>query len=139
MSQENENMETAADGPEGAGAVRVMIVDDAPSVRRNLRRMLEKEGYDVVCEAEDGDEALELAEKFTPDIVTMDVVMKRLDGIAAAQEIKKKLPNTKIIMVTQRIMPSVLLQSIRAGAENFVHKPIDEGEIIAAMKKAIAG
>lgn len=132
-------MEAAAGGPEGADAVRVMIVDDAPSVRRNLRRMLEKEGYNVVCEAEDGDEALDLAEKFTPDIVTMDVVMKRLDGIAAAQEIKKKLPNTKIIMVTQRIMPSVLLQSIRAGAENFVHKPIDEGEIIAAMKKAIAG
>lgn len=139
MSQDNENREGAGGGPEEAAAVRVMIVDDAPSARRNLRRALEKGGYDIVCEAEDGDEAVEMAARFTPDIITMDVVMKRLDGIAAAQEIKKKLPDTKIIMVTQRIMPSVLLQSIRAGADNFVHKPVDEGEIIAAMKKAISG
>ena len=115
---------------------RVLIVDDVPSMRRTLRRILESAGYDIVGEAEDGDEAVDMAMELSPDVVLMDVVMRRMDGIEATRMIKKARPDTKVIMVTQEARPSVVVQSMTAGAINFLIKPYQDIQILKIMSNA---
>lgn len=114
---------------------RVMIVDDVEWFRKTIRTMLEMRGYHVVGEAASGEEAVPLALELKPDIITMDLIMSGMDGVEAIERIRGRLPNTKIVMITQESKPSVVMKSLRAGADNFLMKPFDEKSLFFAVRK----
>ena len=119
-------------------AGQILIVDDMASIRRHLRDILESNGYTVVGEAEDGDQALGMVRKHKPDLVIMDIVMERMNGIDATRAIRSEFPSASIVMITQEAKPSVVLRSIQAGAKNFVIKPFREQQVLNVVRNALA-
>ena len=113
---------------------KILVVDDVASMRKKLRTILEEAGCEVVGEAEDGDEAVNLSRILKPDLVTMDIVMNRMNGIDATRELKHECPNIKVIMITQMAKPSNVKESMRAGAVNFIIKPFDAQSVTRIVK-----
>lgn len=96
---------------------RLLIADDHALVREGMRAMLASEqNLEVVGEAENGQEALELCRELRPDLILMDVRMPEMDGLAATREIKGKYPETKILILTTHESPEYLMDAVRAGA-----------------------
>ena len=121
--------------PHGIGGI--LIVDEMPRIRRHLRDILEKEGYYIAGEASDGDEAVPLAVALQPDLVVMDMVMKRMDGIVAAGHIRRLCPEARVVMVTREARPAVVLNSMKAGAVNFITKPFQDQQVISVVRNAL--
>jgi DNA-binding NarL/FixJ family response regulator len=121
-------------------AVRVLIVDDHALFRRGLQMVLENEGdIEVVGEASDGHEAVERAEKTTPDVVLMDVRMPKRSGIEATRAIKDVLPSTKILMLTISDEEADLYEAIKAGASGYLLKEISIEEVANAIRSVQQG
>jgi len=116
----------------------VLIVDDSHATRKNIRNMLERNGYVVVGEAEDGEDAILMNEVLKPDLITMDIIMKKVNGIKATTKIKNESPSTKVVMITQAAKPSLVQESIRCGASNFIIKPFEENALMSALKRIFA-
>jgi DNA-binding NarL/FixJ family response regulator len=124
----------------GDEAVRVMIVDDHALFRRGLQMVLEgEEDIDVVGEASDGHEAIELAERTTPDVVLMDVRMPKRSGIEATRAIKDTLPSAKILMLTISDEEADLYEAIKAGASGYLLKEISIEEVAGAVRAVQQG
>jgi two-component system NarL family response regulator len=120
--------------------VRVLIVDDHALFRRGLQMVLEGEpDIDVVGEASDGHEALESAERTSPDVVLMDVRMPKRSGIEATRAIKEVLPSTKILMLTISDEEADLYEAIKAGASGYLLKEISIEEVANAVRQVQAG
>ena len=120
--------------------VRVLIVDDHALFRRGLQMVLEGEAdIEVVGEASDGQEAVERAEKTTPDVVLMDVRMPKRSGIDATRAIKDVLPSTKILMLTISDEEADLYEAIKAGASGYLLKEISIEEVANAIRSVQAG
>jgi two-component system response regulator NreC len=120
--------------------VRVLIADDHALVRSGLRVLLEREGeFQVVAEAADGYEAVELAMQHKPDLILLDVAMPRLTGTDAAQHISGKLPNARIVIVSMHSDESYVLRALKAGARGYLLKASPEAEVIAAARAVAAG
>lgn len=117
---------------------RIMVVDDAAFMRMMLKDILTKGGYEVVGEAENGLRAVEKYKELTPDLVLMDITMPELDGIGAVKQIKSLDPNAKIIMCSAMGQQAMVLESIQAGARDFIVKPFQADRIIEAVSKIIA-
>lgn len=115
-----------------------MVVDDAAFMRMMLKDILTKGGYEVVGEAENGLRAVEKYKELTPDLVLMDITMPELDGIGAVKQIKSLDPNAKIIMCSAMGQQAMVLESIQAGARDFIVKPFQADRIIEAVSKIIA-
>ncbi len=115
----------------------VLIVDDAKFMRMVLRRILTSQGHTVVGEATNGEEAVEMYAKLRPDVVTMDIVMPKLNGIEAVRRIMQFDPSAKIIMVTALGQETFVLDAIKAGAREFIIKPFRNEEIIKVVAKTI--
>jgi two-component system, chemotaxis family, chemotaxis protein CheY len=115
---------------------RVLIADDAAFMRLTLKTTLEKIGFNVVGEAENGKEALEKYKTLNPDIVTMDCTMPQMDGQEALKLIKEYDANCKVIMVTAMGQETIVRKAILAGAVNFIVKPFKE-ETLAAVLNSI--
>lgn len=113
----------------------VLIVDDSHAMRKSLRTMLERNAYKVVGEAEDGEQAILMSRSLNPDLITMDIIMGKINGIKATIEIKSELPSTKVVMITQAAKPSMVQESMRCGASNFIIKPFEEYTLINALKR----
>jgi DNA-binding NarL/FixJ family response regulator len=117
---------TSAPAPDGTGtgdAIRVLVVDDHALFRRGLEMVLAQESdIDVVGEAADGAEAVELARELTPDVVLMDVRMPRRGGIEACTGIKDVTPTTKIVMLTISDEEADLYDAIKAGASGYLSR-----------------
>lgn len=96
-------------------AIRVVIADDHQIVRQGFRALLEKDGFEVVGEAEDGAEAVRLVKHFSPDIALLDIAMPNLNGIDAAREIQRASPDTRTILLTMFSEDHRLLEALRAG------------------------
>jgi two-component system chemotaxis response regulator CheY len=112
-----------------------VIVDDAVFMRTLLKRMIEEaEGYVVLAEGSNGFEAIELAKKHQPDIMTLDITMPDLDGIGAIKGIMAESPNTKIIIVSAMGQQSMVIEAIKLGAKDFVIKPFEKSSIMQAIK-----
>ncbi len=132
-------------GPEepvrsGGEPIRVLVVDDHALFRRGLEMVLVQEtDIDVVGEAGDGREALELARELTPDIVLMDIRMPRGSGIDACTAIKDVAPSTKIIMLTISDEEADLYEAIKAGASGYLLKEISIDEVAAAIRSVAGG
>jgi|GEM_PF-5753017 len=115
-------------------APKILIADDTKEVRAAMRKLLEREGYIVVGEAEDGDEAVTMAAELKPDLIIIDNVMHKMHGVEAIKLIKSKNPYIEIIMVTGVPSPSLIADCIKAGATNFLSKPIDRNHFLHIVK-----
>jgi two-component system, chemotaxis family, chemotaxis protein CheY len=118
-------------------ANRILIVDDAAFMRMMIRDILTKNGYDVCGEANDGAQAIERFKELRPDLVTMDITMPEMDGIAALKEIKKMDPNAKVIMCSAMGQQAMVIDAIQAGAKDFIVKPFQPDRVIEAIKKTL--
>jgi DNA-binding NarL/FixJ family response regulator len=126
-------------GEEADSVVRVLIVDDHQVVREGLRRILESaESIVIVGEACNGEEAVSQAVILEPDVITMDVKMPKMDGIAATREVKKLVPGAAVVMLTL-FSDEYVKDSIEAGASGFVLKDSPSAAIIDAIHQANEG
>ena len=112
-----------------------MIVDDANFMRVMLRDVLTSEGYEVVGEAKDGEEAVEQYKKLKPDLVTMDIVMPLKSGIDAVKEIINFDRNANIIMCSALGQEPLVVEAINAGAKDYIVKPFEPDKVIEMVKK----
>ena len=119
--------------------VRVLLADDHRILREGLRRSLEAQGVDVVGEAVDGDEAVDLAEALRPEVVLMDVTMPVLDGVEATRRIRQRLPEVRVVMLTMHADEATLAQAIRAGADGYLVKDCSTEEIAETIRLVAAG
>ena len=123
-----------------ADAIGVLIVVDHAVVREGLRTFLElQDGISVVGEAGDGEEAVRQAEALHPDVVLMDLVMPRLDGVGAMRELRRRLPATRVIVLTSFAEDDRLLPAIQAGAAGYLLKNVAPAELARAVRAAHAG
>ena len=118
-------------------SAKVLIVDDAPVVRLLLRKVLEDNGFTVVGEASNGNEALEKYKELSPDLVTMDITMPEADGIAGVKNILGYNKDAKIIMITALDQRKFLLEAIKAGATDYIVKPFEDERVVSALNKAL--
>jgi DNA-binding NarL/FixJ family response regulator len=118
----------------------VLVVDDHAVVREGLRAFLElQEGIEVAGEAGDGEEALEAAERLRPDVVLMDLVMPRLDGLGAMRTLRERVPGARVIVLTSFLDDDKLLPALRAGAAGYLLKNAEPQELARAVRAAHAG
>ncbi|CRK81846.1 response regulator [Neobacillus massiliamazoniensis] len=120
--------------------IRLLIVDDHHVVRRGLVFFLRtQKGLDIIGEAANGKEAVELAESLKPDLILMDLVMPEMDGIEATRIIKKAQPDIKIMMLTSFSDQDHVIPALEAGASGFQLKDIDPDELVFSIKKIMSG
>ncbi|MBC5635972.1 response regulator [Ornithinibacillus sp. BX22] len=116
---------------------RILIVDDAAFMRMMIKDILLKNGFEVVGEAQDGLQAIELFNELNPDLVTMDITMPEMDGITALKKIKEQSPAAKIIMCSAMGQQAMVIDAIQAGAKDFIVKPFQADRVIEAIQKAL--
>lgn len=121
-------------------AVRVLLADDHSVVRQGLRMFLRLDGnIEVVGEATDGSEAVELARRYRPDVVLMDLLMPGMDGITATSLIRHELPDTEVLALTSVLEDVSVVGAVRAGAIGYLLKDAQAPELCQAIKAAAAG
>lgn len=121
-------------------AIRVLIADDHHVVRRGLVFFLKtQEMIEVVGEAANGKEAVELAGKLNPDLILMDLVMPEMDGIQATKLIKSELPEIKIMMLTSFSDQEHVIPAVEAGASGYQLKDIQPDELVSSIKRVMNG
>ena len=122
------------------GKIRVLIVDDHQVVRQGLRTFLDlNEDIQVIGEAVDGQEAIELVTQLAPDVVLMDLVMPRLDGIAATARIKALNQGAKVIALTSFTEDDKVFPAIQAGASSYLLKNVSPDALVEAIRAAYRG
>ncbi|HRL11911.1 MAG TPA: response regulator transcription factor [Aggregatilineales bacterium] len=119
--------------------IRVALVDDHGIVRQGLRALLTRPGIEVIGEAENGEEAVELARTLRPDVMLLDIRMKESDGLQALPQIKAVSPRTSVIMLTTYANPGYLARAISGGASGYLSKETDPDQIVRAVQAAAAG
>lgn len=119
--------------------IQVIVADDHQLVRQGLRALLEHEGFGVIGEAADGQEALQLAEKLHPDVVVMDLAMPLMNGIDAAREILRVSPKSKTILLTMHAERQYILEGLRGGAKGYVMKTHAANDLVRAIREAAHG
>jgi NarL family two-component system response regulator LiaR len=123
-----------------AEPIRVLVVDDHAVVREGLRAFLElQEGIEVAGEAADGAEAVDTAERIRPDVVLMDLVMPKLDGLGAMRVLRDRLPATRVVVLTSFLDDDKLMPALRAGAAGYLLKNAAPQEVARAVRAAHAG
>jgi DNA-binding NarL/FixJ family response regulator len=121
-------------------SIKVLLADDHALMRHGLRLIIDsQEDMEVVGEASDGLEALELAEELRPDIILMDIAMPRCDGLEATRRVKRRLPEIKIIVLTIHEEAESLLEALWSGARGFLLKKARADELIAALRGVLKG
>ena len=117
---------------------RVLIVDDAKFMRTLVKDALSSAGHEIVGEAENGNQAIEMFQSLKPDLVTMDITMREKDGLEAAGDILKMDKTARIIMVTALGQEDLLARAIKMGVKDFVVKPFPPERLQQAASKALA-
>lgn len=116
---------------------RFLIVDDANFMRILLRKILEEEGFEVIGEASNGEEAIEKVNELSPDIVTMDITMPEMDGITALKEILVIKPKIKVIMCSAINQREMVLDALKIGAKDFISKPFEQNKVSDVIKRVV--
>ncbi len=120
--------------------ITILIADDHAVVREGLRAFLElQDGLVVVGEAADGEQAVAQAQRLRPDVILMDLVMPRLDGVEAMRELREQLPEARVVVLTSFLEDERLLPAIRAGAAGYLLKNAEPSELARAIRAAHAG
>src|SRR5215207_3842006 len=126
--------------PAPVRAARLLIADDHALVREGLRTMLSGEdGIEVVAEAHNGQQALEICRALGPDLVLMDVRMPVMDGLEATKRIKQEMPKTSVMMVTMHENPDYLFEAVKAGAAGYVLKDASGERLLSAVRRTLEG
>jgi len=119
-------------------AKRILITDDALFMRVTLKNILTQNGYEVVGEAANGVESVELYKSLKPDVVTMDITMPEMDGLQALKEIRAHDPSANVVMCTAMGQKTMVVDAIQAGAKDFIVKPFQPERVLEAMAKLAA-
>lgn len=118
-------------------AKNILICDDAAFMRMMIKDILTKNGYTVAGEAENGLKAVEKYNELKPDLVLMDITMPEMDGIQALKQIKSVDPSASIIMCSAMGQQAMVIESIQAGAKDFIVKPFQPDRVLEAVKKVV--
>lgn len=118
-------------------AKNILICDDAAFMRMMIKDILTKNGYNVAGEAENGVKAVEKYKELSPDLVLMDITMPEMDGIQALKEIKAADSNACVIMCSAMGQQAMVIESIQAGAKDFIVKPFQADRVLEAVKKVV--
>jgi NarL family two-component system response regulator LiaR len=120
--------------------IRVLIADDHAVVRQGLRTFLDlQDDIEVVAEAADGEDALAAAERAQPDIILLDLVMPRLEGVATLRRLRERTPEARVIVLTSFGDDERLFAALRAGAVGYLLKDVEPAELVRAIRTADAG
>ena len=119
---------------------KVLIVDDAMFMRAMIRDILVNSGrFEVIGEASNGEEAVQQFLALHPDLVTMDIVMPQMDGIEACREVLKHSPKAKIVMCSALGQEALIIESIAAGAKDFIVKPFSAEKVLKVLDSVLSG
>ncbi len=122
------------------GLARLVIADDHELARAGLRTMLiGQHGLELLAEARNGREALELCHQLQPDLALIDVRMPDMDGLATCRSIKQDVPTTNVILITMHENPHYLLEALRAGASAYVLKDVTQRELLTTIRRVLRG
>ena len=116
-------------------SLRILLADDHQILRHSLRALLEREGLEVVAEAEDGERAVELVEGTRPDVAVLDLSMPRLNGIEAARAIARGRPKTRVVLLTVHREEHYVLAALKAGIMGYVLKTQAAGDLLLAIRE----
>jgi len=137
MSREDEDR---VDGGEGEAQIRILIADDHAVVREGIRHVLSADSaFEIVGEAANGLEAVQLAEQLRPDVVVLDLSMPVLSGLEAAERIRSAVPGTRVLVLSIHDHEEYILQSVRAGAQGYLRKDSSPAELRGAIRAVHAG
>ena len=115
----------------------IVIVDDSMLIRHALRMLVESAGYTVVCEAENGEEAIEVYKEYHPDMITLDITMPVMDGVEALRRIKEFDPASNVVMITAAGQQQKVIEAIKLGASKFIVKPFSRDEVLDTIAEVI--
>ena len=118
---------------------RVLLADDHSLIRQALRTLLERQGFQVVSEASNGQEALRSMEKTQPDVAILDIGMPVLNGVDAARELVKSSPKTKVILLTQHDEDQYVMEALRVGVRGYVLKSQAAEDLVHAIQEVCRG
>lgn len=116
---------------------RVMVVDDSRVIELQMRQLLEETGYEVAAYCRDGESAIAAYEEVKPDLVTMDIIMPGMDGLETARTILEDHPEAKIVMVSSLAYDDTINEAKEIGAKDFIYKPFDQDQILAAFNRVM--
>lgn len=116
----------------------VLIADDAAFMRMMIKNILAEAGYDIVGEAENGAVAVVKYKELKPDLTTMDITMPEMDGLQALKEIRSADPAARVVMCSAMGQQSMVIESIQAGAKDFIVKPFQPDRVLEAVQKALS-
>jgi len=119
--------------------IQVLVADDHQLVRQGLKALLEREGFKVVGEAANGQEALQLVGSLHPEVAILDLAMPLLNGIDAAREIQRVSPRTKTILLTMHTDRRYILEGLRGGVKGYVLKTHAADDLVRAIREAARG
>ncbi|WP_408956088.1 response regulator [Natroniella sp. ANB-PHB2] len=119
-------------------AKTVLVVDDAQFMRTMLKKLIEDNGYEVVDEAVNGEEAVEKYKETNPDLVTMDITMPKMDGIEAIKKIKEYDSNADVIVCSAMGQKPMVVESLEVGAKDFIVKPIKPEKVKDSLDNILA-
>ena len=117
---------------------RILVCDDSAFMRMMLKKVLVENGHEIVGEAGDGMEAVQMFRLHKPDLATMDITMPKMDGIQAVTHIHEENPIAKIVMVTALGQRAIITDALKAGAADFIVKPFDADQVIETIKKVLS-
>jgi DNA-binding NarL/FixJ family response regulator len=116
--------------------LRMIVADDAPFIREIIRRLAIKNDIALVGEAIDGNEAVALAEELKPDLVLMDIIMPRMNGIEATKEILLRFPKMKVVAFSTADQETMVIRALDAGCCNYIIKPFDGPALLTVIRKS---
>lgn len=108
----------------------ILIVDDSPFIAREIKDIVSDHGYEVIGCAKNGEDGIAMAKELKPDVITMDIIMPGIDGIEAAVEILKEIPDQKIIMLSSLCDQDTIEEIRNIGLEHLVAKPIEPDQLL---------
>ncbi len=119
-------------------AKRLLVVDDALLMRKRIKEIAEDAGWEIAGEASNGEEALVLYQQQKPDLVTLDIVMPKMDGVSALKQLMQHDPRARIVMVSAVDQKAKLAECIQAGAIDFIVKPFEKSRLREFFERSLA-
>ena len=115
--------------------VRILIADDSPAIRFTLKDILEVGGHELVAESENGQEAIDMYLKHSPDMILLDMNMPKKDGLGVVKEIMVKDSNAKIVLISGTDEEEIIRQCLNEGASSFITKPFQVNDVLETIAK----